>query len=107
MGTPFDEDWVSQADIDALNLESSVYTDETNEQTARRLIEEAAPDAARTLCNLVRSPSVSERMRYQASTYILDRVLGRAGDLGTTGRAPWEAVYDAVLSAMPEEAQAS
>jgi len=70
--------------LDALVDERSLHPEETNEQTARRLLKENAPIVAQSLLRLA-IYSKSERTRLDAGKYVMDRVLGKIGDDLNTG----------------------
>lgn len=77
-GTPLGEDIVSDEELAALNMERTVMG-EAPEDTANRIFREAAPGAALSIVNMaMRDPN--SRVRLTASTYVVDRVLGRPGE---------------------------
>jgi hypothetical protein len=81
----FDEEkWVPDEALAALSLEAQVHADETSPERAKRLMTENADVAAAALIHIARH-SPSERNRAEASKYILERVLGKAGDAPATG----------------------
>ena len=76
--------------------------------TMRRLLREAGPVATLALVHLAQY-SDSEHMRYKAATYIIDRNLGRIGELTTTPeRDPFMALLeDCVLKVEIADNQSS
>jgi hypothetical protein len=79
-----DEKWVPDEALSSLSMEASVNPDETSPERAKRLLTENADVAAAALIHIARH-SPNERSRADASKYILERVLGRAGDAPATG----------------------
>lgn len=108
MPSEFDDDWVSKADVDALNLERSLNPNESPSQLAERLISESAPQAAMAIIGIATSPTANDRVRLAAATYIVDRTCGRIGDANRTpdGGAPWDGVFAAVTREVEEAANA-
>ena len=94
-------DEYEEVDADALarlaasnDLEAMVDPDLTSSDRAEKILQDAAPMVAAGLVNLaLKSGNPSIQLR--ASTYLLDRVLGKSGD-GPTKAAPWESIYDAI-----------
>ena len=72
--------WSPKAAVEQLHLEGSVYDGETNQETAQRLTIEAAPQAALSIIHLSVNAR-NEQVRLRAAQYILDRTLGRIGDV--------------------------
>jgi hypothetical protein len=91
-----DRDWVSDEDLEALNMERSFRTDETTVQIAERLLQESAPAAAMAIVRLATNPATNDRVRLTAATYIIDRTCGKVGDTKSSERSPWDDVYAAV-----------
>jgi hypothetical protein len=73
------ETHVTDEELAALRQEREVFTDESLEAQSRRLLRESAPLAVTTVVNIARSGG-SDRVRLDASKYLLDRVLGKVGD---------------------------
>ena len=97
-----DPDWLPDSAIEALNTERRVHTDETPAQTARRLMHENGPGAALSIIHIALYGS-NERLRLDASKYVVDRVLGRVGDDVNQGE---DSPLDAALRRMQEAAEA-
>jgi hypothetical protein len=78
---PNDDDWVDEKALEAAKLEAQVWgkgpngEGETPRQTLRRLFTENSTTAALNIIKLSNSAS-SERIRLDASKYIVERVLG-------------------------------
>ncbi len=72
-------EWVPDDALNSLAMEQSVRPEETPEAITRRLMRENASVAALSIIHLSKHAS-TERMRLDASKYVLDRVLGRIGD---------------------------
>lgn len=73
------DSWVPEEAIEALNMEKQVQPSETNEEMAERIFEENLPVAAQAICHLARN-SGSEKMRFDAAKYVVERNLGRVVD---------------------------
>ncbi len=71
--------WVADDALENLVMERTLHPDESNEQTASRLMKENAPIVAQSILRLAMY-SRSERTRLDAGKYVIDRVLGRVGD---------------------------
>jgi hypothetical protein len=85
-----DADWVDDKALEAARMESQVFgtgpngEGETKPATLRRLFDENSTGAAMTIINLSKAAS-SERIRLDASKYIVERVLGPLGSAGNEG----------------------
>jgi hypothetical protein len=79
-----DESWVPEESLSFLTQETLLHPDETPVERAKRLMTENVDTAAATMIWIARN-SDSERNRAEASKYIMERVLGRAGDAPATG----------------------
>jgi len=85
--------------IAAESLEKQLHPAETDGQRATRILEEGAGVAAMSIVQLSRASS-NEQLRFRASAYILDRVLGDSK--GSSGTTPvWSGLFDDVT--MTEE----
>lgn len=73
-----DPDWLPDDAVAALNQER-VFTQETPAEMARRIFKESAPNAAASIVHVALYGS-NERLRLDASKYVVDRVLGRVGE---------------------------
>jgi hypothetical protein len=79
-----DESWVPDKALAYLTTEAQLHPEETSVERAKRLMVENVDTAAATMIWIARN-SDSERNRAEASKYLLERVLGRAGDAPATG----------------------
>lgn len=79
-----DESWVPEESLAFLTQERHLRPEETSVERAKRLFVENVDTAAATLIWIARN-SESERNRAEASKYLMERVLGRAGDAPATG----------------------
>jgi hypothetical protein len=87
-----DDDWgIDDKAIEAARMEAQVFgagpngEGETTAQTLRRLFDENSTKAAMTIINLSNSAS-SERIRLDASKYVVERVLGPLGQSNDAGQ---------------------
>lgn len=88
---------LTEDQIESLNLEKTVFGgSESPAELANKILEDAAPAAAQGIVSLATSRNVNERVRLTASQYIIDRVCGKSGDSGTTGKDPWSDIFAAV-----------
>src|SRR5215213_7049992 len=79
-----DDGWVPEESLRFLVEEKLLNPDETPVERAKRLMTENVDTAAATMIWIAKN-SESERNRAEASKYIMERVLGRAGDAPATG----------------------
>jgi hypothetical protein len=79
-----DEQWVPDSALSFLTEEALLHPEEDTVARAKRLFIENVDTAAASLIWIAKN-STSERNRGEASKYILERVLGRAGDAPATG----------------------
>lgn len=70
-------------------------TGETTAKQGKRLFEENAPAAAKTII-MIAKHGANERTRLQAATYVIERVLGRVQD---NPPEPEQSPYDALVGA--------
>ena len=77
-----DDGWVPDAALEALIMEKELHPGETNSGTSKRLLEENAPVVAQSMIRLA-IHSKSERIRFDAGRYVLDRVLGPVANPNT------------------------
>lgn len=68
----------------------------TSTRSAEDIFKAAAPSAAQEIVNLSLN-AVNERVKLDASKYVIDRVMGRVTDRGVMGdgdgTAPWADIY--------------
>jgi hypothetical protein len=79
-----DEGWIPEESLKFLTLEAELHPEETPVERAKRLMTENVDTAAATMIWICRN-STSERNRGEAAKYLMERVLGRAGDAPATG----------------------
>jgi hypothetical protein len=79
-----DEQWVPEESLAFLTQEAQLHPEETSVERAKRLMTENVDVAAATMIWICRN-SDSERNRGEAAKYLMERVLGRAGDAPATG----------------------
>lgn len=72
-------DWVPSDAVSALATEREIHPDESHEDLARRLLKENVGPATLSIIH-ISSHGGNERLRLDASKYIVDRVLGKIGD---------------------------
>ncbi len=99
---------ISQEDLDAVVMERTVNPVEKPEQTAHRLIVENAPRVALGIVRLANG-AASERVRLDASKYVIDRALGRIGESRSieVDKDALQALYESVvIEASESEAEA-
>lgn len=62
-----------------VGLERDLYPNEDEEAMARRLFRQALPSAVMQVITIARTGD-NERVRLQAATYVVERVLGKPGE---------------------------
>lgn len=72
---PLDNEWIPEQALRNLNGEQAIYGDETQEQTAQRLLRENLPIATAAIIHLALY-SRNEKIRFDASKYVTERTLG-------------------------------
>jgi hypothetical protein len=97
----FDDPEAMRALEESASMERTVFSEKSGAELAESILEDAAPLAAQSIVRIATNDPNS-RVRLTASTYIVDRVLGKAG-LDPTKNAPWEKVFEAVTSTMSAE----
>jgi len=75
-----DDGFPPQEDTDALIMERTIHGDEAYDAMAYRLFEENVYTAALSIIQMAVHGS-TERIKFEAAKYVVDRVLGRIGDL--------------------------
>lgn len=91
-------DWVPSDAIASLAAERQVHPEETEEDTARRLLKENVDRAVLGIVHISQHGS-NEKMRFDASKYIVERVLGKAGEEATTEQNPIEEFLNKIEAA--------
>jgi len=71
--------WLPDEALNAMIMERSVHRGEDNKGLSRRLLDENTPVATQSMIWLA-IHSQSERIRLDASKYLIDRSLGRIGE---------------------------
>lgn len=100
-------DWLPEAAVQALEMEKQVHENETPEQTARRLMRESSPQIAMGVLHTAMHGS-TDRIRLDAQKYVLDRVLGKAGeDAYESNKSPLELLVETLTREAEEFANAS
>lgn len=95
-----DNPWDSADALESLRMEQSVRPDETPEQMAKRILQEAAPMAAQRMVHIAMH-SANDNTSLNASKYITDLVY--SDDSGKV-KAPWEELMAEVIDQMELEA---
>lgn len=81
-----EDTWVSDEDIEALNMEQDALgLNET--QLAEKILLESLPAVTHSVIKLARSAQ-SENVRLSAARYVIDRNLGKIGDALPEGEDP-------------------
>lgn len=94
---PFGDDWMPEDYEKALKGEQDLHPDEDPETTARRLLRENVTSAVMQIARTATHGS-TDRIRLEASKYIVERVLGRVGDDSFEGaKGPVETFIDDVI----------
>jgi hypothetical protein len=80
------EGWVPDEALAGLRMERQVRSDESDEEVARRIFLENLPVAALAIVHLAQH-SGTERVRLDASKYVVERNLGKIGEDPDAGGA--------------------
>jgi len=91
--------FVSEEDIKNLKLEQEV-TDESMVSMGQRFFEDNLPQAVLSIVKVARH-SENDKLRFDAAKYIVERVLGKIQDTGTTEKAAWEKLIDETTTVIP------
>ena len=82
----------------ALNMERQMNPGETEKELARRLMKENLPQVTMNVINTALHGS-NDRIRFDASKYVMERVLGKIGDdTYETSKSPLEELFDDVTA---------
>lgn len=73
------KEWIPDDALESMIMERSLHSGENNVKTSRRLIDENIPIVTQAMLHLA-IHSASERIRFDASRYLMDRSLGRASE---------------------------
>jgi hypothetical protein len=76
-----DNEWVTEEDVKALEMERDILGDDV-EQQAIRILKENLPTVVHSIVKLARTAQ-SETVRLSAAKYVVDRNLGRITDPDT------------------------
>jgi hypothetical protein len=99
-----DPNWEpSKEDIAALTNSELAFDDGDHAATARRLFKENAPTAALSIIRMATHGS-TERIKLDASKYVLERVLGKVGDDGEDVITPIDEVLKGLVHDVEEHA---
>lgn len=79
-----DEKWVPDEALASLTMESHLHPEESSTERANRLIVENVDVAAAAVIHIARNDP-NPRLRLDAGKYIMERVLGKAGDTPVEG----------------------
>lgn len=79
-----DESWVPEEKLAFLSTEADLHPEETSEERAKRLLTENVDVAAAAVIHIARNDQ-NPRLRLDAGKYIMERVLGKAGETPATG----------------------
>lgn len=72
-------DWVTEDAVNSMVTEKTMNPEESDEDTARRLLRENAGMAVLGIVHTAQY-GASDRIRLEAQKYIVERVLGKTGD---------------------------
>ena len=110
LGPPDDSDpsadvpldvWVPDRAIEAVNMEAQMHPNETPEQLAQRILKENLAVIAMGITHTAKYSSDS-RLRFQAQTYVMDRVMGKIGSAVTLTSTPTQSLIDDLMKQVEE-----
>ena len=87
--------------IEAVNMEASMHPNETPEQLAQRILKENLAVIAMGITHTAKYSSDS-RLRFQAQTYVMDRVMGKIGSAVPLASTPTQALIDDLMKQVEE-----
>ena len=90
--------WIPSDAIASLAAERQVHPEETEEDTARRLLKENVDRAVLGIVHISQHGG-SEKIRFDASKYIVERVLGKAGEEVAAEQNPIEEFLNKIEAA--------
>jgi len=94
-------EWVSDEALAALVDDKSSSPATSDQELARKVLQEGAPAAAKAVVHLALH-SASENTRFRAAQYVLDRTLGKPGDdLRDKGEDPLNKFLQEIYNATP------
>src|SRR5882757_1757501 len=77
------KEWIPDEALESMVMERSLHEGENNVKTSRRLVDENLPIVAQSMIHLAIHSS-SERIRFDAGRYLMDRAMGRVGEESVT-----------------------
>lgn len=89
-------DWIPDEAVANLTVRRALMEDEDPIKLANSVLKETVPLATMSMAHLAIHCPV-DSVRYQAAKYVMDRVLGAAGQGADDVRPAWEDIYEAVL----------
>ena len=110
LGPPDDSDpsadvpldvWVPDRAIEAVNMEAQMHPNETPEQLAQRILKENLAVIAMGITHTAKYSSDS-RLRFQAQTYVMDRVMGKIGSAVPLASTPTQTLIDDLMKQVEE-----
>ena len=93
--------WVPDRAIEAVNMEASMHPNETPEQLAQRILKENLAVIAMGITHTAKYSSDS-RLRFQAQTYVMDRVMGKIGSAVPLASTPTQSLIDDLMKQVEE-----
>jgi len=98
-----DRAWIPDSAIEGLAMERDAHPSESDIELTRRQFRESSPAAAASIVHLALYSAV-EKVRLDASKYVVERVLGKPGEENPHGRTPLEALLEGVYKPIEEYA---
>jgi hypothetical protein len=98
----WDSDMASDTDAQFATLAATAIRDVV--RTSEQVFRSNATAAAQQIVDLALS-GANERVRLDASKYIIERVMGKPGERTEDDSAPWEGVYAASVRQEPSAAE--
>ena len=93
--------WVPDRAIDMINLEKQMAPELSDEALANKIMKESLPLVALGLVHTAKYSS-DVRMRFQAQTYVMDRVLGKASTGIVQSGSPMEQLLKDLMDQVDE-----
>lgn len=90
-------EWIPDEALQGIEMDRTIHADETNIDAAKRILDESLPGAVASVTHLALN-SQNEKIRLDASKYIIERNMGTLNNPVSTGKGdPWTELLNNVL----------
>lgn len=98
-----DSEWVPDRAIEAIMLERQMEPDISDTALANKIMKENLPIVAANIVHTAKYAN-DPRIRLQAGTYVMDRMMGKVGNSVVTEDSPLDTMTDALMKLVAETA---